>query len=85
MSDLRGSVATFVGCANLTALCSGPRGYASTRDVLLLDAVRLCASMPARSTVRRDGDLVWIKWLKLGIYTKSSGGVIEAENLHGGA
>ncbi|CAL9013228.1 unnamed protein product, partial [Prunus brigantina] len=39
--------------------CSGPRGCALTRDVLLLDAVRLCAGVPARSTVRRDGDEVW--------------------------
>ncbi|CAL8087368.1 unnamed protein product [Prunus armeniaca] len=28
--------------------CSGPRGCALTRDVLLLDAVRLCAGVPAR-------------------------------------
>ncbi|CAL2265593.1 unnamed protein product [Prunus armeniaca] len=47
-----------VGCANLTAWCCGPRGCALTRDVLLLDAVRLCAGVPARSTVRRDGDEV---------------------------
>ncbi|CAL9026096.1 unnamed protein product, partial [Prunus brigantina] len=47
-----------VGCANLTAWCSGPRGCAFTRDVFLLDAVRLCAGVPARSTVRRDGDEV---------------------------
>ncbi|CAL8085546.1 unnamed protein product [Prunus armeniaca] len=40
--------------ANLTAWCSGLKGCASTRDVLLLDAVRLCASVPARSTVHRD-------------------------------
>ncbi|CAL9024989.1 unnamed protein product [Prunus brigantina] len=32
-----------------------------TRDVLLLDAVRLCAGVPARSTVRRDGDGVWVE------------------------
>ncbi|CAL8990115.1 unnamed protein product, partial [Prunus brigantina] len=32
-----------------------------TRDVLLLDAVRLCAGVPARSTVRRDGDKVWVE------------------------
>ncbi|KAL6269774.1 hypothetical protein ACE6H2_026685 [Prunus campanulata] len=74
-----------LACANLTAWCPGPRGYASTRDVLLVDTVQLCAGVPARSTVRRDGDLVWIKWLEFGIYTKSSGGVIEAENMHGGA
>ncbi|CAL8089575.1 unnamed protein product [Prunus armeniaca] len=43
------------------AWCSGPRGCASTRDVLLLDAVRLCAGVPARSTVRRDGDEVWVE------------------------
>ncbi|CAL8136590.1 unnamed protein product [Prunus armeniaca] len=50
-----------VGCANLTPWCSGPRGCASTRDVLLLDAVRLCAGMAARSTVRRDDDEVWVE------------------------
>ncbi|CAL2265136.1 unnamed protein product [Prunus armeniaca] len=51
------------GCyANLMAWCSGPRGCASTRDVLLLGAVRLCASVPARSTVCRDGD----EWRVLG-------------------
>ncbi|CAL8169247.1 unnamed protein product [Prunus armeniaca] len=49
-----------VGCANLMAWCSGPRGSALTRDVLLLDAVRLCAGVPARSTVRRDGDEIWV-------------------------
>ncbi|CAL2239004.1 unnamed protein product [Prunus armeniaca] len=38
--------------SNLAAWCSGPRGCASTCDVLLLDAVRLCAGVPARSTVR---------------------------------
>ncbi|CAL2266037.1 unnamed protein product [Prunus armeniaca] len=46
----------YVGCANLTSWCSGSRGCASTLDVLRLDAVRLCAGVPARSTVRRDGD-----------------------------
>ncbi|CAL2277243.1 unnamed protein product [Prunus armeniaca] len=50
-----------VGCLNLTAWCSGPRGCASTRDVLLLDAVQLCASVLARSTVRRDGDEVRVE------------------------
>ncbi|CAL2273625.1 unnamed protein product [Prunus armeniaca] len=50
-----------VGCANLTAWCSEPRGCALTRDVLLLDAVQLCAGMPARSTVHRDGDEVWVE------------------------
>ncbi|CAL8175386.1 unnamed protein product [Prunus armeniaca] len=40
------------------AWCSGPRGCASIRDVLLLDAVRLCAGVPTRSTVRRDDDEV---------------------------
>ncbi|CAL9005133.1 unnamed protein product, partial [Prunus brigantina] len=44
--------------ANLAAWYSGPRGCVRTRDVLLLDAVRLCAGVPARSTVRRDGDEV---------------------------
>ncbi|CAL8150905.1 unnamed protein product [Prunus armeniaca] len=34
--------------ANLTAWCSGPRGCASKRDVLLLDAVRLCVEMMMR-------------------------------------
>ncbi|CAL9019193.1 unnamed protein product, partial [Prunus brigantina] len=47
--------------ANLTAWCSGPRGCAITRDVLLLDAVRLCVGVPARSTVRRDGDEVRVE------------------------
>ncbi|CAL8091438.1 unnamed protein product [Prunus armeniaca] len=47
--------------ANLTAWCSGPKGCASTRDVLLLGAVRLCAGVPARSTVRRDGDEVRVE------------------------
>ncbi|CAL9020793.1 unnamed protein product [Prunus brigantina] len=49
------------GVANLAAWCSGPRGCAQTRDVLLLDAVRLCAGVPARSTMRRDGDGVWVE------------------------
>ncbi|CAL9007273.1 unnamed protein product, partial [Prunus brigantina] len=48
--------------ANLTAWCSGPRGCALTRDVLLLDAVQLCAGVPARSTVHRDGDEWWCWW-----------------------
>ncbi|CAL2246138.1 unnamed protein product [Prunus armeniaca] len=39
-----------VGCANLTAWCSGPKGCALTRDVLLLDAVRLCAGVPTRGS-----------------------------------
>ncbi|CAL9005284.1 unnamed protein product, partial [Prunus brigantina] len=47
--------------ANLTAWSSGPRGCARTRDVILFDAVRLCAGVPARSTVRRDGDGVWVE------------------------
>ncbi|CAL2227636.1 unnamed protein product [Prunus armeniaca] len=47
--------------ANLTAWCSRPRGCASTRDVLLLDAVRLCAGVPARSTVRRNDDEVRVE------------------------
>ncbi|CAL2246544.1 unnamed protein product [Prunus armeniaca] len=47
--------------ANLAAWCSGPRGCASTRDVLLLDAVRLCAGVPARSTVHRDDDEVRVE------------------------
>ncbi|CAL2239941.1 unnamed protein product [Prunus armeniaca] len=51
----------FVGCANLTAWCSRPRGCALTHDVLLLGAMRLCAGVPARSTVRRDGDEVWVE------------------------
>ncbi|CAB4293777.1 unnamed protein product [Prunus armeniaca] len=46
---------------NLAAWCSGSRGCASTRDVLLLDAVRLCAGVPARSTVRRDDDEVRVE------------------------
>ncbi|CAL2270186.1 unnamed protein product [Prunus armeniaca] len=50
-----------VGCANLTAWCFGPRGCVLTRDVLLLDAVRLCAGVLAWSTVRRDGDEVWVE------------------------
>ncbi|KAL6284145.1 hypothetical protein ACE6H2_015074 [Prunus campanulata] len=52
-----------VGCANLTAWCSGPRGRALTCGVLLLGAVRLCAGVPARSTVRRDVDVGEVfKW-----------------------
>ncbi|CAL2266275.1 unnamed protein product [Prunus armeniaca] len=47
--------------ANLNAWCSGRRGCALTRDVLLLDTVRLCAGVPARSTMRRDGDEVWVE------------------------
>ncbi|CAL2271615.1 unnamed protein product [Prunus armeniaca] len=47
--------------ANLAAWCSGPRGCASTRDVLLLDAVRLYAGVPARSTVRRGDDEVRVE------------------------
>ncbi|CAL8152826.1 unnamed protein product [Prunus armeniaca] len=43
--------------ANLAAWCSGLRGCASTRDVLLLDAVQLCAGVPARSTVRGDDEV----------------------------
>ncbi|CAL8135834.1 unnamed protein product [Prunus armeniaca] len=46
---------------NLEAWCSGRRGCASTRDVLLLDAVRLCAGVPARSTVCRDDDEVRVE------------------------
>ncbi|CAL9012136.1 unnamed protein product, partial [Prunus brigantina] len=49
--------------ANLTALYSGPRGCARTRDVLLSDAVHLCSAVPAQSTVRRDGDGVWWWWI----------------------
>ncbi|CAL9010215.1 unnamed protein product, partial [Prunus brigantina] len=45
--------------------CSGPRGCALTRDVLLLDAVRLCAGVPAQSTVRRDGDEVQVEDVRL--------------------
>ncbi|CAL8168441.1 unnamed protein product [Prunus armeniaca] len=48
------------------AWCSGQRGCALTRDVLLLDAVRLCAGVPARSTMRRDGDEWWCRWRVLG-------------------
>ncbi|CAL9025619.1 unnamed protein product, partial [Prunus brigantina] len=47
--------------ANLAAWYFGPRGCARTRDVLLLDAVCLWASVPAWSTVRRDGDGVWVE------------------------
>ncbi|CAL8089357.1 unnamed protein product [Prunus armeniaca] len=47
--------------ANLAAWCSGKRGCASTRDVLFLDVVRLCAGVPARSTVRRDDDEVRVE------------------------
>ncbi|CAL8080301.1 unnamed protein product [Prunus armeniaca] len=47
--------------ANLATWCSGPRGCASTRDVLLLDAVLLCAGVPALSTVRRDDDEVRVE------------------------
>ncbi|CAL2244710.1 unnamed protein product [Prunus armeniaca] len=36
-------------------------GCASTHDVLLLDAVWLCAGVPARSTVRRDDDEVRVE------------------------
>ncbi|CAL9025668.1 unnamed protein product, partial [Prunus brigantina] len=50
-----------VGCANLTAWCSGARGCALTRDVLLLDAVRLCTGVPVRSTGRQDGAEVWVE------------------------
>ncbi|CAL8174972.1 unnamed protein product [Prunus armeniaca] len=46
---------------NLAAWCSGPRGCTSTCDVLLLDAVRLCVGVPARSTVRRDDDEVRVE------------------------
>ncbi|CAL8095939.1 unnamed protein product [Prunus armeniaca] len=48
-------------CANLAAWCSGLRGCASTRDVLLLDAVRLCTGVPVRSTVCRDDDEVRVE------------------------
>ncbi|CAL2265029.1 unnamed protein product [Prunus armeniaca] len=58
---MRANLIGCVGCANLMAWCSGPRGYALTRDVLLLDALRLCAGVPAWSTVRRDGDEVRIE------------------------
>ncbi|CAB4299361.1 unnamed protein product [Prunus armeniaca] len=60
----RHSVVVQTNCwsvANLAAWCSGPRGCASTRDVLLLDAVRLCAGVPARSTVRRGDDEVRVE------------------------
>ncbi|CAL2238692.1 unnamed protein product [Prunus armeniaca] len=43
------------------AWCSGLRGCASTCDVLLLDVVRLCAGVPAWSTVRRDDDEVRVE------------------------
>ncbi|CAL2237155.1 unnamed protein product [Prunus armeniaca] len=55
------SARSIVGCANLTAWCFGPKGCGLTRDVLLLDEVWLCASVPARSTVRRDGDEIWVE------------------------
>ncbi|CAL9005438.1 unnamed protein product [Prunus brigantina] len=51
----------FVDVANLEAWFSELRGCARTRDVLLLDTVRLCAGVPARSTVRRDSDGVWVE------------------------
>ena len=47
--------------ADLIAWCSGPRGCASTRDVLLLDAVRLCAGVPTRSIVRQGADEVRVE------------------------
>ncbi|CAB4294191.1 unnamed protein product [Prunus armeniaca] len=47
--------------ANLAAWCSRPRGSASTHDVLLLDAVRLCAGVPARSTVHQGDDEVRVE------------------------
>ncbi|CAL2265794.1 unnamed protein product [Prunus armeniaca] len=47
--------------ANLTTWCSEPRGCVLTRDILLLDAVQLCAAVPTRSIVRRDGDEVWVE------------------------
>ncbi|CAL9001402.1 unnamed protein product, partial [Prunus brigantina] len=55
---------------NLEAWYSGPRGCARTRDVLLLDAVLLCAGVPARSTVRRDGDGWW--WILSGAPVRCS-------------
>ncbi|CAL9005163.1 unnamed protein product, partial [Prunus brigantina] len=69
--------------ANLTAWCSGLRGCALTRDVLLLDAVRLCAGVPARYTVRRDGDEVRVEDVQVMrlIYKGSPGGPIEAEKI----
>ncbi|CAL2230069.1 unnamed protein product [Prunus armeniaca] len=39
-----------VGCANLMAWCSGPRGCALTCDVLLLDLVRGRASTVYRAS-----------------------------------
>ncbi|CAL9000420.1 unnamed protein product, partial [Prunus brigantina] len=54
-------LAKIVGCANLTAWCFGPRGCALTYDVLLLDAIRLWAGVPARFTVHRDGDEVRVE------------------------
>ncbi|CAL2270621.1 unnamed protein product [Prunus armeniaca] len=70
------------------AWCFGQRGCALTRDVLLLDAVRLCAGVPARSTMRRDGDeafgLVFEPLecsLELSIHRESPGGTIDAEKI----
>ncbi|CAL2271446.1 unnamed protein product [Prunus armeniaca] len=47
--------------SNLATWCSGLRGCASTRNVLLLDAVRLCAGVPTRSTVRQGDDEVRVE------------------------
>ncbi|CAL8993012.1 unnamed protein product, partial [Prunus brigantina] len=46
----------FVGVANLTAWCSGPKGCARTRDVLLLDTVRFVRGRA--STVYRASRVV---------------------------
>ncbi|CAL8089053.1 unnamed protein product [Prunus armeniaca] len=49
------------GRAKSVGLSQISRSGASTRDVLLLDAVRLCAGVPARSTVRRGDDEVRVE------------------------
>ncbi|CAL8993789.1 unnamed protein product, partial [Prunus brigantina] len=57
-----------VDVVNLAAWFSRARGCARTRNVLLLDTVRLCTGLPARSTVSRDSDGVWAEdwWWILG-------------------
>ncbi|KAL6289869.1 hypothetical protein ACE6H2_007379 [Prunus campanulata] len=59
-----------VGLANLTAWCSGPRGYASTHDVLLLDAVRFvrghASTVYRRLVVVFLVDLRWCSGASLG-------------------
>ncbi|CAL8992007.1 unnamed protein product, partial [Prunus brigantina] len=47
-----------VGCANLSAWFSGPRGRAFNTESYFWMRCGLCAGVPARSTVRREGKML---------------------------